>query len=152
MCCLQNVIHGDIKPENLLIGGDGLIKICDFGVGCLFEDGDDEVQRSPGTPIFTAPECCIGVTYHGKAADIWALGCTLYCMVLGRYPFKGETLQSTYEKIVFDPLYLPEDLNPELSNLLKGLLCKDPRQQICLEAVANHPWVVMDYQPVQQES
>jgi serine/threonine protein kinase len=41
----------------------------------------------------------IGVTYHGKAADIWALGCTLYCMVLGRYPFKGETLQSTYEKV-----------------------------------------------------
>jgi serine/threonine protein kinase len=37
MCCLQNVIHGDIKPENLLIGGDGLIKICDFGVSCLFE-------------------------------------------------------------------------------------------------------------------
>jgi serine/threonine protein kinase len=99
MCCLQNVIHGDIKPENLLIGGDGLIKICDFGVSCLFEDGDDEVQRSPGTPIFTAPECCVGVTYHGKAADIWALGCTLYCMVLGRYPFKGETLQSTYEKV-----------------------------------------------------
>jgi len=148
----HNVIHGDIKPENLLIGGDGLIKICDFGVSCLFEDGDDEVQRSPGTPIFTAPECCVGVTYHGKAADIWALGCTLYCMVLGRYPFKGETLQSTYEKIVFDPLYLPEDLNPELSNLLKGLLCKDPKQRICLEAVANHPWVVMGCQSPQQES
>jgi serine/threonine protein kinase len=40
-----------------------------------------------------------GVTYHGKPADIWALGCTLYSMVLGHYPFKGETLQSTYEKV-----------------------------------------------------
>jgi serine/threonine protein kinase len=37
MFCLQNVIHGDIKPENLLIGGDGRIKICDFGVSCLCE-------------------------------------------------------------------------------------------------------------------
>jgi hypothetical protein len=45
-------------------------------------------------------------------------------MVLGCYPFKGETLQSTYEKIVYDPLYLPEDLNPDLADLLKGLLCK----------------------------
>jgi serine/threonine protein kinase len=45
---------------------------------------------------------CIGLTYHGKAADIWALGCTLYCMVLGCYPFKGETLQSTYEKVLYD--------------------------------------------------
>jgi serine/threonine protein kinase len=102
MFCLQNVIHGDIKPENLLIGGDGRIKICDFGVSCLCEDDNDEIGRSPGTPVFTAPECCLGLTYHGKAADIWALGCTLYCMVLGCYPFKGETLQSTYEKVLYD--------------------------------------------------
>jgi serine/threonine protein kinase len=40
-----------------------------------------------------------GLTYHGKPADVWALGCTLYCMVLGRYPFVGDTLQSTYEKV-----------------------------------------------------
>jgi serine/threonine protein kinase len=60
MFCLQNVIHGDIKPENLLIGGDGRIKICDFGVSCLCEDDNDEIGRSPGTPVFTAPECCLG--------------------------------------------------------------------------------------------
>ncbi|CAM6073619.1 unnamed protein product, partial [Sphagnum tenellum] len=147
----HNVIHGDIKPENLLIGGDGRIKICDFGVSCLCEDDNDEIGRSPGTPVFTAPECCLGLTYHGKAADIWALGCTLYCMVLGCYPFKGETLQSTYEKIVYDPLYLPEDLNPDLADLLKGLLCKDPTQRFSLEVVANHPWVVMGYGPVDED-
>jgi serine/threonine protein kinase len=74
--------------------------------------------------VYTAPECCLGLTYHGKPADVWALGCTLYCMVLGHYPFVGDTLQSTYEKIVNDPLYLPMDLSADLADLLKGLLCK----------------------------
>jgi serine/threonine protein kinase len=39
-----------------------------------------------------------GLTYHGKAADTWAVGVTLYCMILGQYPFLGETLQDTYDK------------------------------------------------------
>lgn len=42
----------------------------------------------------------IGLTYHGKAADVWALGCTLYCMMLGKFPFMGDTLHSTYDKVV----------------------------------------------------
>lgn len=40
-----------------------------------------------------------GLTYHGKAADTWAVGVTLYCMVLGQYPFLGDTLQDTYDKV-----------------------------------------------------
>jgi serine/threonine protein kinase len=53
-------------------------------------------------------------------------------------------------QIVYDPLYLPEDLNPDLADLLKGLLCKDPMQRFSLEVVANHPWVVMGYGPVDE--
>lgn len=41
----------------------------------------------------------VGVTYHGKAADIWAVGVTLYCFLLGKYPFLGETLQETYDMV-----------------------------------------------------
>lgn len=41
-----------------------------------------------------------GLTYHGKAADTWALGVTLYCMVFGKYPFLGDTLQDTYDKVL----------------------------------------------------
>lgn len=144
----HNIIHGDIKPDNLLVTSDGNVKIADFSVSQVFEDDNDELRRSPGTPVFTAPECCLGLTYHGRAADTWAVGVTLYCMVLGHYPFLGETLQDTYDKIVNNPLILPDDINPQLKNLLEGLLHKDPKQRITLHAVAEHPWVIGEDGPI----
>ncbi|KAJ0021769.1 hypothetical protein Pint_32182 [Pistacia integerrima] len=120
----HNVVHGDIKPDNLLVTRTGMVKIGDFSVSQVFEDDNDELRRSPGTPVFTAPECCLGLTYHGKAADTWAVGVTLYYVVLGQYPFLGETLQDTYDKIVNNSLELPDDMNPQLRNLIEGLLCK----------------------------
>ncbi|KAL2557482.1 Serine/threonine-protein kinase GRIK2 [Forsythia ovata] len=146
----HNIVHGDIKPDNLLVTGSGTVKIGDFGVSQVFEDDNDELRRSPGTPVFTAPECCLGLTYHGKAADTWAVGVTLYCMVLGKYPFLGDTLQDTYDKIVNDPLSLPDEMNPLLENLLEGLLHKDPRQRMTLENVAEHAWVIGEEGPIRQ--
>lgn len=146
----HNVIHGDIKPDNLLVAASGTVKIGDFSVSQVFEDGNDELRRSPGTPVFTAPECCLGLTYHGKAADTWAVGVTLYCMVLGRYPFLGDTLQDTYDRIVNNPLYLPDGMNPQLKDLIEGLLCKDPGHRMTLEAVSEHAWVIGDEGPIPQ--
>ncbi|TVU41848.1 hypothetical protein EJB05_15403 [Eragrostis curvula] len=95
----HNIIHGDIKPDNLLVTNTGNVKIGDFSVSQIFEDDDDMLWRSPGTPVFTAPECCQGSAYHGRASDTWAVGVTLYCMISGHYPFLGDTLQETYDKI-----------------------------------------------------
>ncbi|KAH7542617.1 serine/threonine-protein kinase GRIK2 isoform X2 [Ziziphus jujuba] len=146
----HNIVHGDIKPDNLLVTLNGTVKIGDFSVSQVFEDDNDELRRSPGTPVFTAPECCLGLTYRGKAADTWAVGVTLYCMVLGRYPFLGETLQDTYDKIVNNPLILPDGMNPMLKNLLEGLLCKEPGQRMTLNAIAEHSWVIGDDGPIPQ--
>ncbi|KAJ4848915.1 Serine/threonine-protein kinase grik2 [Turnera subulata] len=128
----HNIVHGDIKPDNLLVTRSGTVKIGDFSVSQVFEDDNDELRRSPGTPVFTAPECCLGLTYHGKAADTWAVGVTLYCM------------------IVNTPLLLPNEMNPILKDLLEGLLCKDPMQRLTLDAVANHTWVLGEYGPLPQ--
>ncbi|KAG6762031.1 hypothetical protein POTOM_032516 [Populus tomentosa] len=128
----HNIVHGDIKPDNLLVTRSGTVKIGDFSVSQVVEDDNDELRRSPGTPVFTAPECCLGLTYHGKAADTWAVGVTLYCM------------------IVNNPLVLPDELNSQLKDLLEGLLCKDPAQRMTLDAVANHTWVIGDDGPIPQ--
>lgn len=144
----HNIIHGDIKPDNLLVTSTGRVKIGDFSVSQAFEGDNDLLRRTPGTPVFTAPECCIGVTYHGKGADTWAVGVTLYCMVLGRYPFLGDGLHDTYDKIVKNTLVMPDHINPLLKDLLEQLLCKDPNQRITLQGVAEHPWVVGDMGPI----
>ncbi|KAF9592994.1 hypothetical protein IFM89_019721 [Coptis chinensis] len=146
----HNIVHGDIKPDNLLVTSSGTVKIGDFSVSQVFEDDDDELRRSPGTPVFTAPECCLGLTYHGKAADTWAVGVTLYHMLFGTYPFLGDTLQDTYDKIVSNTLLIPEGINPVLKNLVEGLLCKDPEQRMTLNDAAGHPWVVEEEGPIPQ--
>ncbi|CAJ1979314.1 unnamed protein product [Sphenostylis stenocarpa] len=144
----HNIVHGDIKPDNLLITRHGTVKIGDFSVSQAVEDNKDELRRSPGTPVFTAPECILGLTYGGKAADTWAVGVTLYCMILGEYPFLGDTLQDTYDKIVNNPLVLPNDLNPPLKKLIEGLLSKDPRLRMTLVDVAEDKWIIGDDGPI----
>ncbi|XVF00307.1 hypothetical protein REPUB_Repub03eG0273600 [Reevesia pubescens] len=140
----HNIVHGDIKPENLLLTKSGRVKIGDFSVSQDFEDDNDELWRCPGTPAFTPPEYCLNTVYSGKAADIWAAGVTLYYMVVGCYPFLADSVPETYNKIVNCPLLLPEELDTELKELLQGLLCKDPSLRITLDIVAEHSWVIKE--------
>lgn len=68
-------------------------------------------------------------------------------MLFGRYPFKGDgTFPSIYDEIVNQPLFIPEGTNPDLADLLRGLLCKDVTKRLSLTAVATHPWMTCPFQ------
>jgi calcium/calmodulin-dependent protein kinase kinase 2 len=104
------VIHRDLKPENMLIDESDRIKISDFGVSHIVEDGSDEIQNTAGSNYFFAPEICAGNTYKGTKSDIWALGVTLYFMVYRRYPFTASNIPLLYTKIMNDePDYQSKD-------------------------------------------
>lgn len=81
----HKIAHGDLKPDNLLLGANGHIKIADFGSSQLTRVGD-LVNRSAGTPAFMAPEMCTGEPYHARLADVWALGVCLYMFIFGEFP------------------------------------------------------------------
>ena len=81
----HKIAHGDLKPDNLLLGANGHIKIADFGSSQLTRVGD-LVNRSAGTPAFMAPEMCTGDPYHARLADVWALGACLYMFIYGTSP------------------------------------------------------------------
>ena len=93
----HKIAHGDLKPDNLLLGANGHIKIADFGSSQLTRVGD-LVNRSAGTPAFMAPEMCTGDPYHARLADVWALGACLYMFIYGASVIPPPTLYLSHVK------------------------------------------------------
>lgn len=130
----QGVVHRDIKPDNLLLTEDDVLKIVDFGVSEIFEKESEMVTaKSAGSPAFLPPELCIAKhgDISGKAADIWSMGVTLYCLRFGKLPFERSGVLQLYESIKNDPLELGrEEINESFKDVLKQLLEKDPAKRI----------------------
>ncbi|KAM7363532.1 calcium/calmodulin-dependent protein kinase kinase 2 [Cochliomyia hominivorax] len=143
----QRIIHADIKPGNLLLTECGRVKIADLGVCNEFigENATMTNGSTAGTPAFRAPESLnIGQNiYCGKAADIWALGATLYALVYGNVPFVASSVPALYEKIKNDALMFPNEpkMPPELRDCIQCMLKKDPANRITLPQLKEHVWV-----------
>uniref|UniRef100_A0A7R9V3Y9 Protein kinase domain-containing protein n=1 Tax=Chlamydomonas euryale TaxID=1486919 RepID=A0A7R9V3Y9_9CHLO len=138
----NSIVHGDIKPDNLLLTIDARVKITDFGSAHLC-DTDDLLAWSTGTPAFMAPEMCHGKPYNGFCGDMWALGVCLYMFVFGCTPFAGQKSFQVYDAIQRAPLAFPTNkpISSELQHLLGSLLAKDPTQRCTMEQCLKHPWV-----------
>ncbi|XP_061497336.1 calcium/calmodulin-dependent protein kinase kinase 1 isoform X3 [Anopheles gambiae] len=149
----QRIIHGDLKPANLLLSDSGSVKVADLGVCNEFlgEDAAMNNGSTAGTPAFRAPETLLPGQhfYNGKAADIWALGATLFSLVHGNVPFIATSVPGVYEKIKNDPLEFPANcssaaastISEELRDLISRMLDKDPQQRITLPQIKEHPWM-----------
>ncbi|XP_055644422.1 calcium/calmodulin-dependent protein kinase kinase 1 isoform X5 [Toxorhynchites rutilus septentrionalis] len=143
----QRIIHGDLKPANLLLSDSGSVKVADLGVCNEFlgEDAAMNNGSTAGTPAFRSPETLLPGqhVYNGKAADIWALGATLYSLVHGKVPFIATSVPGVYEKIKNDPLQFPptSPISPELRDLIETMLDKDPQLRITLPQIKEHCWV-----------
>ncbi|OAV86612.1 CAMKK/CAMKK-META protein kinase [Puccinia triticina 1-1 BBBD Race 1] len=146
----NQVIHRDIKPDNILyfdnpaLRPDPLCKIVDFGVSESFaKPGDDMMHKSAGSPAFLAPEVCMGIGegVHGRIADIWAMGITLYALVCGKLPFEGHNQIVLCEKIMNDAPEFPSHLSGSLVELLRSLLTKTPHQRIQMDELRIAKWV-----------
>lgn len=131
----QGVVHRDIKPDNLLLTEDDVLKIVDFGVSEMFEKSSDMMTaKSAGSPAFLPPELCIAKhgDISGKAADIWSMGVSLYCLRYGRIPFERSGVMELYEAIKNDKVgYTPEN-EPQFVDLMNKLLEKDPKKRITM--------------------
>lgn len=117
---------------------DDVLKIVDFGVSEMFEKQSDmTTAKSAGSPAFMPPELCVAKHGHisGRAADIWSMGVTLYCLRYGRVPFEKTGLLEMYEAIRNDNLPMPEEPNAEFADLMRRILEKDPDCRIKMEEI-----------------
>lgn len=141
----QNIIHLDLKPENIVcVDTTGTrIKIIDFGLATELEEGKS-LMVMHGTPEFVAPEV-IGYEPVGLETDMWSIGVICFILLSGESPFQGNSDAETLALVTaasyeFDPESF-EDISDQAKDFISSLLQKDRRRRLsCTEALA-HSWM-----------
>ncbi len=123
----RGVVHGDIKPSNIMMLGDNLVKIADFGIAKIATSAerkpDDDIY---GTPLYMSPEQIQGKPIDARS-DIFSLGVFLYYMLTDRFPFPEENIDLLKHQIACIVPEKPSALNPGISEALNAVIYK------CLE-------------------
>ena len=131
----QGVIHRDIKPQNLLLDAQGILKVMDFGVARLAERASTltEAGLVVGTPAYMAPEQLLGEEIDARA-DLYAAGLVLFECLAGQLPFEAKTSTALIAKVLTEEPTALEELNAEvpsaLSSLVARLLVKRPEERV----------------------
>jgi eukaryotic-like serine/threonine-protein kinase len=136
----RGMIHRDVKPDNLLLNDQGIVKVADLGLvktpwmSRQADDLDKGLHTIPpemtgarmalGTPAYMAPEQCRDATNVDHRADIYSLGCTLYVLVTGRPPFDGKTAVELMTKHAYEELIPPEMVVSRVPKELSGVILK----------------------------
>ena len=133
----NDIIHHDIKCENIMIDALDNVKIVDFG-SCV------EIQETSkflfnGSLPYMAPEMAQNKAYN-EEIDVWSLGICLYVMVVGELPFFEKNRIRLLQKIILTEPKYPDYLSDDCVSLLKLMLEKDPKRRITIKGVLKHQW------------
>ena len=130
----RGIVHRDVKPQNIMLNDDGLVKLTDFGIASMYKDADAERLTTTGMTLGTvqyyAPEQAQGEIVR-PSADIYALGIVMYEILTGQTPFDGDTPVAVAMKHIQEIPEPPSALNPRIPPSLERIILrcleKDPQ-------------------------
>jgi len=142
---VKHQIHRDLKPGNILINTEGLVKLTDFGIAKTLENSSGFCNTFVGTKTYMSPERIIGNEYS-YSSDLWSLGLIVYEMATGVFPY---IFSKVFIEHVESILKLPEPVipdngifSPELQNFITRCLKKEPKDRDSVTELCAHPWIL----------
>ena len=135
----KNIIHRDIKSQNIFLMKNGKIKIGDFGIAKALTNTKNNATTIIGTPYYFSPEIINGEPYNYKT-DIWSLGVVLYEMCCLKLPFESNNIAQLSIKIMkgkYDPI--PNRYSKNMANLIKNMLNIDQKLRPNINEVMQSP-------------
>ena len=125
----NGVVHRDIKPQNIMVLRDGSVKVADFGIACLANQGQTLTQEALGSVHYISPEQARGDRIDARS-DIYSAGVVLYEMLTGRLPFEGDSAVSVAIQHLSSVPLAPRDIDPSIP---------EPLELICMKAMNSDP-------------
>ncbi|XP_077396928.1 MAP/microtubule affinity-regulating kinase 4 isoform X3 [Festucalex cinctus] len=144
-CHQKNIVHRDLKAENLLLDANSNIKIADFGFSNEFMAGS-KLDTFCGSPPYAAPELFQGKKYDGPEVDIWSLGVILYTLVSGSLPFDGQNLKELRERVLRGKYRVPFYMSTDCEGILRRFLVLNPTKRCSLEQIMKDKWLNVSYE------
>ncbi|KAL3157474.1 hypothetical protein ABBQ32_011938 [Trebouxia sp. C0010 RCD-2024] len=132
----NKALHGDLKPANLLLSSERLVKIADFGSAMMYQESEGTWEGPVnGTPAFRPPETLTASGRLTRKVDVWAAGVCLYVWVWGCLPFQGDSIPDMFNAIKEKPLTFPS--HPDCHPHLKDLITKASHAHHCMRSATS---------------
>lgn len=136
-----NIIHRDIKMDNILLDKNGQPVLSDFGISSLVQP-DTLIKDTGGTPAYLAPEVINAAGGVCFKTDVWGLGVLLYTLLYGVLPFKGNDFQELYKNILSESFEFPQkETSKDVKDLITKMLKVSLKVRLDIDGVLSHPWL-----------